>query len=101
MQKETITAHFYGGRKIALSIILFGCIARWDPQKDHKNLIRAIEILEEKSFKVPFLLLLIGPNMTYDNSELCDLISHRKENILLLLNFIALTNQPDLTGQIS
>ena len=49
---------------IPLSIILFGCIARWDPQKDHKNLIRAIEILEKKSFKVPFLLLLIGPNMT-------------------------------------
>jgi glycosyltransferase involved in cell wall biosynthesis len=77
---------------IPSNIILLGCIARWDPQKDHKTLIRAIEILEEKQYRVPFLVLLIGPYMTYENSELCDLISQCKNKVMLLGAFENIRN---------
>lgn len=77
---------------IPSDIILLGCIARWDRQKDHRTLIRAIEILEEKQFEVPFLLLLIGTKMTYENAELCDLISQCKNKVVLLGAFENIRN---------
>jgi glycosyltransferase involved in cell wall biosynthesis len=62
---------------------LFGCIARWDPQKDHKSLLQALKIASNNSTK-NFLLLLIGPDMSYDNIELCKLIQPVKNSVRLL-----------------
>lgn len=55
---------------------IFLTVARWDPQKDHRNLIDAVGILTEKS-KYRFICLLVGPNINKDNGELNQLIKHR------------------------
>lgn len=47
---------------------LLGMVARFDPQKDHRNLIRALAILKGKS--VDFLCLFVGIGMTESNIEL-------------------------------
>lgn len=56
------------------SIPVIGMIARFDPQKDHENLIFAIKRLQEK-IESDFRVLLIGPSMNNDNKELMSLIN--------------------------
>ena len=52
--------------------IVLGCLARWDPQKDHRNLLIAIELLRDK---YPFVkLVLAGPGIDQRNNELVTLI---------------------------
>lgn len=52
--------------------ILIGFIARWDPAKDHQNLLSALQILKRKG--MTFKCLLVGPNMSPENSNLVKLI---------------------------
>jgi len=47
---------------------LLGMVSRYDPQKDHKNLIRALADLTASG--KPFRCVLVGPGMTADNAEL-------------------------------
>jgi len=49
-------------------------VARFDIQKDHKNLINALSILKDKG--LDFHLVLVGKGMHQDNSELIKLINH-------------------------
>lgn len=48
--------------------IVFGMVARFDPFKDHKNLLEAFSVL--RTYGVQFKLLLVGTDMTTDNREL-------------------------------
>jgi glycosyltransferase involved in cell wall biosynthesis len=49
--------------------VIFGMIARWNSQKDHKNLISALKILVDKNiFK--WKCVLVGPQITFENQEL-------------------------------
>ena len=53
-----------------------GCIARWDPDKDHNNLFEALKILDRNN--VNYICELVGPMMTYDNQDLKKLINISK-----------------------
>lgn len=52
---------------------LIGFVARFNPQKDHANLLRALRILNERG-NCPTLVL-VGPDMESNNSELQQLIA--------------------------
>lgn len=63
---------------------LLGMVARFDPQKDHLNLIKALAIL--KNQQVDFRCILVGNGLTQDNQGLCRLIGEYQlnKNIFLL-----------------
>ena len=69
---------------IPQSVILLGMVARFDPQKDHLNLLRALAILKQK--KIEFSCLLMGENIDNHNEILAKSINDRKlsNNIVLL-----------------
>lgn len=52
--------------------LLIGMVARWDPQKDHANLLRALALLAEKG--IFFRCALVGTGMDASNSTLESLI---------------------------
>jgi glycosyltransferase involved in cell wall biosynthesis len=63
---------------------IFGCVARWDPQKDHQNLIKAFKIVANAFPDVKCVL--IGPNMNSNNKDLVQIINQfygPKRNLLL------------------
>ncbi|WP_063902568.1 glycosyltransferase [Burkholderia ubonensis] len=51
---------------------LLGCVARWDVQKDHPNLLRALRMLAQQGFRGRCVL--VGRNMDEHNAELMSLI---------------------------
>lgn len=53
-------------------VFSIGCIARWDQQKDHKNLFEALSMLDKKN--INYKCHLVGPAMISDNKELQALI---------------------------
>lgn len=57
---------------IADSMPVFGMVARFDSQKDHANLIKALSILKKE--KIDFRFVLVGSGSTTDNLELSSLI---------------------------
>jgi glycosyltransferase involved in cell wall biosynthesis len=52
---------------------VIGCIARWDPQKDHKNLLIAFKQLSQQNSNV--YCLLFGSQINLQNSDLVNLIT--------------------------
>ena len=54
---------------------IFVTVARWDPQKDHRNLLEAVDLLSDIS-NHQFVCFFVGPNMNSSNSELRKLIHH-------------------------
>lgn len=48
--------------------VLLGCVARWDPLKDHANLLQAIATLARRGLR--FRCALVGNGMTEVNSDL-------------------------------
>jgi glycosyltransferase involved in cell wall biosynthesis len=57
---------------VARDEILLGCVARWDPLKDHENLVRAVRQLSDRGHR--FRCALIGGGMSAQNQELLRLI---------------------------
>lgn len=53
---------------------LFGMVARWDPQKDHPNLIAALAHLKTQSV-LPWHCVLIGSDVDENNQELVALLA--------------------------
>lgn len=51
-----------------------GCVARWDPLKDHANLLRAVAALVRDGRDAGLRCVLIGRGMDAENSELAALI---------------------------
>jgi glycosyltransferase involved in cell wall biosynthesis len=47
---------------------LLGCVARWDPLKDHENLLRAIKMLVDRGYA--FRCALVGRGMSAENRDL-------------------------------
>ena len=58
--------------KIAPDQTLLGLVARWDPQKDHSNLLHALALLAQKG--LDFRCALVGTNMDRENPMLSRLI---------------------------
>jgi glycosyltransferase involved in cell wall biosynthesis len=52
--------------------IILGCVARWNPEKDHQNLLNALAILQTSNTQVSCVL--VGPNMDNINEELQKMI---------------------------
>lgn len=73
--------------------MVIGCVARFDPQKDHATLFAALSLLRERGLRIKTLL--IGPGMTAQNPALApfcrdlDLMGPQ-ENIPALLNALDL-----------
>jgi glycosyltransferase involved in cell wall biosynthesis len=65
-------ARVRSGWGVAADETLIGCVARWDPVKDHENLLRAVARLA--SLRADFRCALIGTGMTAENAELTRLI---------------------------
>ncbi|MEY8216037.1 MAG: glycosyltransferase, partial [Colwellia sp.] len=57
---------------LAGNIAVIGFVARWDPQKDHNNLLRALQILKNKHPNI--CCILIGTNCDESNSDLVAII---------------------------
>lgn len=53
--------------------VLMGCVARWNPYKDHPNLLRALTLVA--SGGRPVRCILVGAGMSTDNVELVSLLS--------------------------
>lgn len=51
--------------------VAVGFVARWHPQKDHKTLIRAVSLLENRD---AVRLILVGPGMSPNNRDLMTLL---------------------------
>jgi len=58
---------------IGSDTLLFGMVARWDPLKDHANLIRGLAHLQ-KQLSEEWCCILIGSGMTDSNSEAARLL---------------------------
>ena len=70
--------------QIQEDMVLLGFIARWDPLKDHSNLLQALSIIKKSNRK--FACMLVGNDMTSQNAVLMKLI-HKNEldgHIILL-----------------
>ncbi len=63
---------------------VLGFVARWDPLKDHENLLRAVNILSQK--KNSIRLLLVGTGCDKNNDQLATLIHETNliDQVLLL-----------------
>lgn len=53
--------------------LLLGCVARYNPQKDHRNLIQGFAGVAQA--RPDARLLLVGPGLTVDNAEVMALIA--------------------------
>jgi glycosyltransferase involved in cell wall biosynthesis len=53
---------------------LFGMVARWDPQKDHPNLIAALAQLRDRA-TLPWHCILVGSGLNGNNQELVALLA--------------------------
>ena len=65
---------------LKINDVVLGYVARWDPVKDHDNLLNALNILVKN--KLNFKCVLIGPMVDKNNVELNKLI---KKNIIFLI----------------
>ncbi len=54
--------------------VLVGCVARWDPLKDHANLLGALALLRQQQGGAAVRGVLVGRGMTPANGELLALI---------------------------
>ena len=81
--------------KIKNKIPLIGTVARYDPQKDHLNLLNSLSLIRLK--KIKFSCILVGSNMNRNNTQLSyeikklKLTKHvkllgRNDNILQVMN---------------
>jgi len=57
---------------IADNMPLLGMVARYDPQKDHANLVKALSLLKKQG--IEFRCVLVGNGLTAANLELSELI---------------------------
>ncbi len=64
---------------------LFGMVARWNPQKDHANLIAALAHLQTQT-QSPYHCVLIGSKLGTDNQTLVELLDRHqvKDRVTLL-----------------
>jgi len=64
---------------------LMGTVARWDPQKDHANLVKALHHMQQQG-NTNWRCIFIGPEMTEENDALMTLLSQYNltDNIILV-----------------
>lgn len=60
--------------KVDADTWLFGCVARWDPLKDHTNLLEAFARLRRDHPEAPLRCVLVGRDMDAANTALASLL---------------------------
>ena len=85
--------NFKKKHKIKKQIPLIGNVARYDPKKDHFNLINALSIIRSKN--IDFFCTLVGTNINQNNIELISQIKRLK-----LSNYVKLIGQHDDIRQV-
>ena len=80
--------NFKKKHKVKKQIPLIGNVARYDPKKDHLNLINALSIIRSKN--IDFFCILVGANINQKNIELISQIKRLK-----LSNYVKLIVQHD------
>jgi glycosyltransferase involved in cell wall biosynthesis len=79
----------YNKKFIKNETFVLGCIGRWDPQKNHKNLIKAFNKIINEDNRKNFKLILAGPNINDKNIKLKNIIqSFNLENYIDLLDYV-------------
>jgi glycosyltransferase involved in cell wall biosynthesis len=68
MHNDTFRIDFRNKYGIKKDDVLIGCVARWDTQKDHANLLSALEILMNKGLLL--YCVLVENEMEYKNDQL-------------------------------
>jgi glycosyltransferase involved in cell wall biosynthesis len=70
--------------QIQEDVVVLGFVARWDPLKDHSNLLQALSIIKDNNRK--FVCILVGSEMVSQNAALMKLIQKNKldDHIILL-----------------
>lgn len=70
--------------RLADQIPVLGLVARFDPAKDHRNLIQSLRILGNRG--IDFRMLLVGVGLTAENSELARWLAEAgvQDRVLLL-----------------
>ncbi|MER9652396.1 glycosyltransferase [Mesorhizobium sp. M0152] len=73
------------GWSIEADRFIIGNVARWHPDKDHKNLVAALSALSART-RLPFQCILVGPGITAENAELVGLLDHHgvRDKVMLL-----------------
>jgi len=90
------------------NIPLIGNVARYDPKKDHSNLLNALSILRSK--KIIFFCILVGSNINKTNQRLVSEIKKlklskyvkllgKKDNVLEIMNGLDLYVQSSSYGE--
>ena len=79
--------------KIKKKVPLIGNVARYDPQKDHFNLLNALSLIRQKN--INFFCVLVGFNINQNN---IDLVSEIKR--LKLSDHVKLLGQTDNVSQV-
>jgi len=85
--------NFRKKNKIKKNITLIGNVARYDPQKDHLNLLNALSLIRKKN--INFFCVLVGSNVNQNNT---DLIFEIKK--LKLSNHVKLLGQSDNISEV-
>ena len=85
-------------------IPIIGNVSRFDPMKDHANLLRALSLIKKK--KIDFFCLLVGSNIDKKNIKLVNLIKKLKLNNYVMLlgthnNITEVMNEIDIYAQSS
>ena len=64
--------------------LLLGCVGRFDPQKDHQNLLAALAIIKQNG--VSFRCILVGRGLNTDNAQLVSWVNRYdlQDEVLLL-----------------
>ena len=75
---NTLKKKFRKKIKIRKSVPLIGNVARYDPQKDHLNLLNALALIRLK--KINFFCVLIGLNLDTNNTKIITEIKRLKLN---------------------
>lgn len=70
---------------LAGDVPVIGCVARWDPLKDHANLLRAVAALVRDGRDAGLRCVLVGRGMTADNPDLMALVDKLNLRDLLVL----------------
>ena len=93
---------------IKKNIPLIGNVARYDPKKDHSNLLNALSILQSK--KIIFCCIFVGTNINKTNLRLvceikrlklskCVKLLDKKDNVLEVMNGLDLYVQSSSYGE--
>jgi len=68
---------FRADNNISDSEFVIGMVGRWNPQKDHRNLIAALERLESSGYE-QWRCLMVGPDVDDNNAELVGWLKEAK-----------------------